>query len=517
MFWDWNNPLQINTKIDVINEVLWHERSPLYDVLMQNRKRFIHFSSTPKLGVNPKKSHTDPHGIYFYPVNWLLTYVNDNDRDQYALDMPYYFLADIDFSSRGYLMSKMTMDDVEKIARENGWYPLLMNMLGVAKQDWPRMSSIFMDKPAKAMWRVLKNNREFNRSDNFGLKGIDYIYDDGTGTIHPNEPSQVLVLNPRILRNVTMGENRNVSIRATHAHNPIEEFEVWKKAMVDILKQVQTEYGGVIKWYETKDVNQAKKSQQTKARAVAFPQLEFSTHDSRRYILFFTKNYDLYLRRTYLRRVDTTKVVGRENLQEFSVSDYVERAKRSINSYEQQKIEISFKPAKNIDDVVKNIKDVMLTHPSEPEVEILNDTKKVYINGGVKMPFGLSFHYLGIIPDIDGGNVAYNITLRTKNNTLLVHGNDMPNLGKAVAAAFRQRIDGYLYETIGPKAEMSFRYGKFYYEDEWKAFVGWLVINSGVSANGIMEIVFKDEISAYNAYENKKALMRDIKRIMEEF
>jgi hypothetical protein len=494
---------------EVLDEVQWHERSPLYDILMQNRRRFIHFSRVPKLGVNPKKGHLDPHGIYFYPVNWILTYAeNKGFVDQFALDMPYYFLADIDLSTNGYLMSKMTMKDVETIARENGWYQDLYNRL--------RDGTVFKEYPAKAMWKVLAHRRNDNRSDHFALRGVDYIYDDGTGTIHPNEPSQILVLNPRIIHNVTMGENRDVSMRATHSGNPIEEFEVWKKAMADILKTVQNEFGGVIKWNQVKDANNTKKNPQTKSRSIAMPSLYFNTQDCR-YTLFFTKDYNLYLERKYMRRIDTVKVRGRENLSDLSVAEYATHVRSLVQKFEQEKIELKFQPAKPIDDVVKTIKDGLLSHPSEPEVEVNNETKKVYINGEVKMPFGMTFHYLGLIPDIDSGVVTYNISLRTKNHTLLVWASDMTNVGKSVAQNFRARLDGPVKEMIGPKADVSYRYGKFYYEDEWNAFLGWLVINSGVSANGIMEIVFKDEIAAYHAFSNKKALLNTIKQIVETF
>jgi len=49
---------------------------------------FIHFSTLPKLGINPQSSHNTPLGIYGYPIKEMFNDI-ENDTIPYAGDRPY--------------------------------------------------------------------------------------------------------------------------------------------------------------------------------------------------------------------------------------------------------------------------------------------------------------------------------------------------------------------------------------------------------------------------------------------
>ncbi len=66
---------------------------------------YIHFGKTPKVGVSTVHAHTDPHGVYFYKLDWLI----DNAKfDQYALTYPYYSIVAIKKSTKGITLQDFT-------------------------------------------------------------------------------------------------------------------------------------------------------------------------------------------------------------------------------------------------------------------------------------------------------------------------------------------------------------------------------------------------------------------------
>lgn len=250
-----------------LTELDWYERSPLADILRRHRGRWVHFSRgapnrdiyqlhqnnqllptpdrpantyssramkahqrqvsrinrmnatepVPKIGVNPRKFHRDPFGIYFYPVDWVLSGTEKLRRgDQYGQDMPVYHIADIDLSSPGVVLGSVRWEQVEEIAARNGWRDQLDAFRALPpeqqKATLPRYSN--PDKPGAVLWHfverlVAKGETTWAKA----YRGLTYIRDDGNSIIHSNEPDQLLVLDPRIIKVVETGRTRSSGTR----------------------------------------------------------------------------------------------------------------------------------------------------------------------------------------------------------------------------------------------------------------------------------------------------------------
>lgn len=58
---------------EIINELIWDDSHTAAQAARKYPNAWIHFSKIPKLGINPRKGHRDPPGVYFYPCRWLLS------------------------------------------------------------------------------------------------------------------------------------------------------------------------------------------------------------------------------------------------------------------------------------------------------------------------------------------------------------------------------------------------------------------------------------------------------------
>lgn len=186
--------------------------------------KYVHFSNINKIGINPNKSHKDPHGIYFYPLQYLLD--NGVDRGQYAIDFKYAFIVDIDKNDNGFVLQDMTNDDVATIAGDNGW-------AAPTESDFPG-SNFFKtcDKLANS-----KGGPSWSKL----LRGIDWLEDKGDSIISSDEPAQMIVLNAKLIRVVELIDNkRDLFGAAKSVIDPIvEEFSGSKPSV----KKVKNKYG----------------------------------------------------------------------------------------------------------------------------------------------------------------------------------------------------------------------------------------------------------------------------------
>lgn len=215
-----------------IHEVLWDERYPAGEALRRHPTKFIHFMNAPEtkqrapvvpyLSLNPKKSHRDPEGVYFYPCRWLLR----NYRTfQYGLTMDYYAIVDVVPSRTPGIVNlgRMSMNRAAEIARENGWEERLWKVY-----EHPSWYLEENQMPAR-LWKRRSPGALFygtcdmlvNRPDLFGepkgkyrwhalLRGVRGLYDPGRGIINQSEPAQLVLFDPRLYRNriVEVGSNR---------------------------------------------------------------------------------------------------------------------------------------------------------------------------------------------------------------------------------------------------------------------------------------------------------------------
>jgi 8-oxo-dGTP pyrophosphatase MutT (NUDIX family)/predicted GNAT family acetyltransferase len=165
----------------------------------------ISMTYVPKLGINPGPgiSEDTPRGIYFYPFQWAYSVKMDKEALPWADNAPYIQLFQYSTGTELYDPNQIPLASAvaqlknygitdEDIAAEKENYPsistynLLVWCLGRKYDDNKRVSILN---------KVLRN------------LGYDYMIDNGKGWIAINEPTQGVVLNPKIIDKVVTFNN----------------------------------------------------------------------------------------------------------------------------------------------------------------------------------------------------------------------------------------------------------------------------------------------------------------------
>jgi hypothetical protein len=165
----------------------------------------ISMTYVPKLGINPGPgiSEDTPRGIYFYPFQWAYSVKMDKEALPWADNAPYIQLFQYSTGTELYDPNQIPLASAvaqlknygitdEDIAAEKennpsiSTYNLLVWCLGRKYDDNKRVSILN---------KVLRN------------LGYDYMIDNGKGWIAINEPTQGVVLNPKIIDKVVTFNN----------------------------------------------------------------------------------------------------------------------------------------------------------------------------------------------------------------------------------------------------------------------------------------------------------------------
>jgi hypothetical protein len=160
---------------------------------------YIHFSNVAKIGVNPSPSHSDPVGIYFFPLDYI--YQNFAKYTHWAF-RKYIFVCRLTPKSPMNL-SGLSENDVDS---------------HLQKLNMPRVpANVPYDAeyaPGRDLWHSIEKSHEENPANwkgyqmpfrrSFMQLGADSLHDQGSSIIHSNEPNQVIVLDPKIIQVVEM-------------------------------------------------------------------------------------------------------------------------------------------------------------------------------------------------------------------------------------------------------------------------------------------------------------------------
>jgi hypothetical protein len=181
----------------------------------KNKKNiFIHFTDIQKLGVNPKKSHHDPHGIYFYPVSFFSNIEKFNQDFQYGISMKYFFICEVD--THNFLnINKITNDDIENFFK-------IANMLDIYN-EFKDLNIIKRFRTDKKLWYILdtlnaspeKRLPQFEKlpiitwNNFFSKLSYDGLIDN-RGIISESELKQIIVFNKKCIKILEHGENKNI-------------------------------------------------------------------------------------------------------------------------------------------------------------------------------------------------------------------------------------------------------------------------------------------------------------------
>ena len=175
----------------------------------------ISMTSEPKLGINPQVgiSEDTPKGIYFYPLNYAL------DKTRYGKlpwgnDYPYIQLFQYDRSRE---MTKGTQVDPTKLKQV---------LLQYCPEEVIQQASEEGDYDGTPYWFIYDCLSRLGQNDETNIVrwnkvlrdlGFNSVYDDGGGWIAYNEPTQGVVLDPRIIKQHKTINNKKQSRVVTPA------------------------------------------------------------------------------------------------------------------------------------------------------------------------------------------------------------------------------------------------------------------------------------------------------------
>lgn len=172
------------------------------------KKYFIHFTKVPKIGVNPKKSHKDPYGIYFYPDNFVLNVENWNVF-QYALNFDYYYIVTLKPDTNLLYTKDITIETIKNILSEK-----LYKLFDLIKKDFGgtlnKKFFSFLDMlnadPKERNNEAHKKIPKITWNKIFKNTNYDGIYDT-KGLIAKEEPKQLVIFHINKINVEDFGKN----------------------------------------------------------------------------------------------------------------------------------------------------------------------------------------------------------------------------------------------------------------------------------------------------------------------
>ena len=169
----------------------------------------------PKLGINPRVgiSEDTPKGIYFYPLEYFIQMVNRYQSLPWGDNMPYMQLFQYDRSGE---MTRQTQVDPDQLRQALSQYC----PDDVIQQVLDEPDSLYDGTP---YWMIYDCLSRLGKSDETNIVrwnkvlrdlGFTSVFDPGAGWIAYNEPTQGVVLDPRIIQQHQMFVNRNPKVKA---------------------------------------------------------------------------------------------------------------------------------------------------------------------------------------------------------------------------------------------------------------------------------------------------------------
>lgn len=191
----------------------------------------VSMTELPKLGINPGSTYATPVGVYFYPARYYIEVGEEGAKLEFQHDAAYIqifkFSGDVVYTDK---FGKIDFGDaIEALYANIGQVARLIGMNeGVASKE---LSNHVLGAMANAkvptyfgrLWYVLyalsKSSGQKKRgaaaprsaviwNSLLRILGYDVIVDNGDSVLHPNEPYQGVVLNPRVIQMVTTIRNQ---------------------------------------------------------------------------------------------------------------------------------------------------------------------------------------------------------------------------------------------------------------------------------------------------------------------
>ena len=167
----------------------------------------------PKLGINPRVgiSEDTPKGIYFYPLEYFIHMVSRYASLPWGDNMPYMQLFQYDRSGQ---MTRQTQVDPARLRQALSQYC----PEEIIQQVIDEPDSLYDGTP---YWTIYDALSRLGKSDETNIVrwnkvlrdlGFTSVFDPGAGWIATGEPTQGVILDPRIIKQHKMFVNRNPTI-----------------------------------------------------------------------------------------------------------------------------------------------------------------------------------------------------------------------------------------------------------------------------------------------------------------
>jgi len=175
----------------------------LWDTKPDRHELFVSYRTIPKLGINPKNNHNTPGGIYFYPLSHVVIKISGGPGANFAMENPYIYV--VKFKDNANIISvdpnisdQKGLDclnrfpaDIVADAKKNVIEKLKSPRKKLElRSDYSMLWLITQEMSKGNTWLWTKYLRSCN---------IDGFEDYNTEMIHPNEPEQILVINPSVI------------------------------------------------------------------------------------------------------------------------------------------------------------------------------------------------------------------------------------------------------------------------------------------------------------------------------
>lgn len=498
-----------------LNEVEWADQTPLYPILQANRGRYIHFTNFPKLGVKPLSTWkgVGPLGVYFYPVNYLLSNAERvREGDQFATGFKHYFLADLDFSQPGLDLSNTSLEQARAVAQQNGWIDHFERYLSGKEVPSVAIKAAERGAYGEMLWQFVKQlNFKGAMSWNKAFKSLAWL-SDSTGIIYGNlEPEQVVVMNPRVIKNVTMGDNTPVDYSGRQ-EDPIAANKPLAKK---ILTAIQSEFGGDIRWKEAERLRHHFKYRHA-SRRPAMPYLRIKGDD--RTIEVHTDvdssdGLEIKLRYRFRREAGDESLTS-GHIRRTPLADIIADISGYIEAVNELTDDLRFEPFIPVEEAAQSAARTFRDFRAEPKLTIGNDEGEEYITLRAEQESEVS----GVRIDrtfsltVEKNFIASSyLSLVVGSSTVVsLHGYNLQSLDDLfdnLLIDFKESLDR-LSRMYGPESGRE----KSFDQTAWPAFIGWMIEAAGVSFDGRLEEAFGEEVAAYRKHPDKERLVFSIYR-----
>ena len=172
----------------------------------------VSMTMEPKLGINPQAavSEDTPKGIYFYPLRYFMQMADRDESLPWGDNFPYLQLFQYDRSGE---MTQQTKVDPAKLKQALSQYCSDEIMQQAAEED---------EYDGTPYWYIYDCLSRLGKGDETNVirwnkvlrdLGFTSVYDPGRGWIAHNEPTQGVILDPRVIKAHKMFDNRNPTMQ----------------------------------------------------------------------------------------------------------------------------------------------------------------------------------------------------------------------------------------------------------------------------------------------------------------